>query len=116
NIAFMFAPHVHEALKPFSIVRKNLGLPTIFNMIGPLTNPMQLDTQLIGVYRKDLLPKIAAALKKLGRRRALVINGAGSMDEASLAGTNDLVILEDGELQALQLHPEEVGLPVYSND
>jgi anthranilate phosphoribosyltransferase len=116
NIAFMFAPHVHEALKPFSIVRKNLGLPTIFNAIGPLTNPMQLDTQFIGVYRKDLLPKIAASLKRLGRRRALVVNGAGSMDEASLAGINELILLESGEMKGLQLHPEEVGLPVYSND
>ncbi|MGJ9459511.1 anthranilate phosphoribosyltransferase [Oceanobacillus sp. CF4.6] len=116
KIAFLFAPHVHEALKPFSIVRKNLGLPTIFNAIGPLTNPIQLDTQLIGVYRKDLLPTIAESLKKLGRRRAVVVTGAGSMDEASLAGANDLIILENGELTSISLHPEEVGLPVYSND
>lgn len=116
KIAFLFAPHVHEALKPFSIVRKNLGLPTIFNAIGPLTNPIELDTQLIGVYRKELLPMIAASLKKLGRRRAVVVTGAGSMDEASLAGTNDLIILENDELTTLSLHPEEVGLPVYSND
>ncbi|MFC4024796.1 anthranilate phosphoribosyltransferase [Oceanobacillus longus] len=116
KIAFLFAPHVHEALKPFSIVRKNLGLPTIFNAIGPLTNPIELDTQLIGVYRKDLLPMIAASLKKLGRRRAVVVTGAGSMDEASLAGANDLIILENGELTPISLHPEEVGLPVYSND
>src|SRR5690606_7806972 len=59
NIAFLFAPHVHEALKPFSVVRKHLGVPTIFNMIGPLTNPIQLDSQLVGVYRKDLLLKVA---------------------------------------------------------
>ena len=116
KIAFLFAPHVHEALKPFSIVRKNLGLPTIFNAIGPLTNPIELDTQLIGVYRKELLPMIAASLKKLGRRRAVVVTGAGSMDEASLAGTNDLIILENDELTTLSLHPEEVGLPVYSNN
>lgn len=116
NIAFLFAPHVHEALKPFSIVRQNLGLPTIFNAIGPLTNPIELDTQLIGVYRKGLLPKIAASLKKLGRRRAIVVTGAGSMDEASLAGANDLIILDNGELTPFTLHPEEVGLAVYSND
>ena len=116
KIAFLFAPHVHEALKPFSIVRKNLGLPTIFNAIGPLTNPIELDTQLIGVYRKELLPMIAASLKKLGRRRAVVVTGAGSMDEASLAGTNDLIILENDDLTTLSLHPEEVGLPVYSNN
>ena len=116
KIAFLFAPHVHEALKPFSVVRKNLGLPTIFNVIGPLTNPIALDTQLIGVYRKDLLPKIAASLQRLGRRRAVVVTGAGSMDEASLAGTNDLIILQNGELTSYSLHPEEVNLPVYANE
>lgn len=116
KIAFLFAPHVHEALKPFSIVRKNLGFPTIFNMIGPLTNPIALETQLIGVYRKELLPRIAASLKKLGRRRAVVLTGAGSMDEASLAGVNDLIILENGKLSSIQLHPEEVNLPVYPNE
>lgn len=116
KIAFLYAPHVHEALKPFSIVRQNLGLPTIFNAIGPLTNPIELDTQLIGVYRKDLLPKIAASMKKLGRRRGVVVTGAGSMDEASLAGTNDLIILENDELKLISLHPEELDLPVYSND
>lgn len=115
KIAFLFAPHVHQALKPFSIVRKNLGLPTIFNIIGPLTNPIELDTQLIGVYRKDLLPKVASSLEKLGRRRAVVVTGAGAMDEASLAGVNELVILENGKQRELQLHPEEVGLQTYPN-
>lgn len=116
NIVFLFAPHVHEALKPFSIVRKHLGVPTIFNAIGPLTNPIQLDTQLVGVYRNDLLEKVAEALKNMGRKRAVVINGAGSLDEASLAGENRLVVLEDGKLKTLTLHPEEVGLPVYPNE
>ncbi|WP_010651856.1 anthranilate phosphoribosyltransferase [Oceanobacillus massiliensis] len=116
KIAFLFAPHVHKALKPFSIVRKNLGLPTIFNAIGPLTNPIHLDTQLIGVYRRELLPIIAESLNNLGRRRAVVLMGAGAMDEASLAGENQLIILEKGGLTQTTLHPEEVGLPVYAND
>ncbi|WP_249871419.1 anthranilate phosphoribosyltransferase [Oceanobacillus saliphilus] len=116
KIAFLFAPHVHEALKPFSIVRKNLGLPTIFNTIGPLTNPIELDTQLMGVYRKEMLPMVAEALNKLGRRRAVVVTGAGSMDEASLAGENHLIILDKGKLTPITLNPEEVGLPVYSNE
>lgn len=116
RIAFLFAPHVHEALKPFSIVRKHLGLPTIFNAIGPLTNPVELDTQLIGVYRQDLLPIIAEALQKLGRRRAVVVTGAGAMDEASLAGENQLITLVNGKLERKTLHPEEVGLSVYSNE
>ncbi|CDQ41052.1 MULTISPECIES: anthranilate phosphoribosyltransferase [Virgibacillus] len=114
QIAFLFAPHVHNALKPFTKVRKDLGLPTIFNVIGPLTNPIMLNSQFIGVYRKDKLHIVAQALRNLGRKRALVVNGAGGMDEASLAGKNHLILLEDGELKPFTLHPEEVGLPVYS--
>lgn len=113
KIAFLFAPHVHEGFRPFSVVRQNLGLPTIFNVIGPLTNPIELDTQLIGVYRKELLPKIAETLNKLGRRRAVVVTGAGSLDEASLSGSNDLIILENGEMKQTVLHPEELDLPIY---
>ncbi|GAB3046169.1 anthranilate phosphoribosyltransferase [Virgibacillus ainsalahensis] len=116
KIAFMFAPHVHAALKPFSKVRKDLGLPTIFNAIGPLTNPIELDSQFIGVYRRDLLPMLADALNKLGRRRAVIVNGAGNMDEASLAGENHLIILDQGKQTALTLSSEDVGLPTYSNE
>lgn len=116
NIAFLFAPHVHTKLRPFMKVRMELGLPTIFNFIGPLTNPLPLETQLVGVYDRTKLETIAASLKRLGRRRALVVNGAGYMDEASLAGENHLVLLEDGNITRFTLHPEEVGLPVYPND
>src|SRR5699024_473956 len=93
NIVFLFAPHVHAKLKPFMQVRQQLGLPTIFNLIGPLTNPINLNAQLMGVYDREKLVTIAEALKKLGRKRALVINGAGKMDEGSLAGENHLVLL-----------------------
>jgi anthranilate phosphoribosyltransferase len=116
NISFLFAPHVHQGLKPFTKVRKDLGLPTIFNVIGPLTNPFNLDSQLIGVYRHDLLQLMAEALKKLQRKRAVVLHGAGGMDEASLSGSNHLILLADGKLTPFTLHPEEVGLPVYANE
>jgi anthranilate phosphoribosyltransferase len=116
NISFLFAPHVHQGLKPFTKVRKNLGLPTIFNAIGPLTNPFDLDTQLIGVYRYDLLPLMAEALRKLKRKRAIVLHGAGGLDEASLSGENHLILLDQGRLTPFTLHPEEVGLPVYTNE
>src|SRR5690625_7408863 len=89
NIAFLFAPHVHDKLKHFTKVRKELGLPTIFNAIGPLTNPIELDSQFIGVYRPEMIKMVAESLIKLGRKRAIVVNGAGFMDEASLAGTKD---------------------------
>lgn len=116
KITFLFAPHVHARLRPFMQVRQELGLPTVFNLIGPLTNPIQLDSQLVGVYRRDMLETVAQALKRLGRKRAVVINGAGFMDEASLAGENAITLLENGEITSFMLHPEEVGLPVYSND
>lgn len=116
KIAFLFAPHVHAKLKHFMKIRKELGLPTIFNTIGPLTNPVQLDSQLLGVYRRDMTDTIAKALNQLGRKRAVVINGAGHMDEASLAGENHLVLLEDGERKSFTIKPSDVHLPTYDND
>ncbi|WP_062106628.1 anthranilate phosphoribosyltransferase [Bacillus niameyensis] len=116
GIAFLFAPHVHPAMKAVMKVRKDLRVPTIFNLIGPLTNPVELDTQLLGLYRRDKLMLMGEVLKQLGRKRAVVINGAGFLDEGSLSGENHLVILEDGKLEALTLHPEELGLPTYTNE
>jgi anthranilate phosphoribosyltransferase len=113
NIAFLFAPHVHPGLKQVMQLRKLLRIPTIFNLIGPLTNPVPLDSQLLGIYRRDMLGMMAEALHKLGRKRAIVVNGAGHMDEASLAGDNHLVLLAEGKQTAFTLHPEEVGLSVY---
>lgn len=116
NIAFLFAPHIHKRLKTFIKTRAELGLPTVFNLIGPLTNPLDLHSQLLGVYRRDMLMPIAKTLKNLGRERAVVINGAGFMDEASLAGENSLVILENGHLTEMVLSPSDVGLPIYDNN
>lgn len=116
GIAFLFAPHVHPQLKRIMKVRNELGIPTIFNLIGPLTNPIELETQVLGIYRRDLLLLFAEVLKELGRKRAVVLNGAGYMDEASLQGENHLVILENGNLQNLKLHPDEIELPVYPNE
>jgi anthranilate phosphoribosyltransferase len=116
GIAFLFAPYVHPKIAKIMKVRKDLKISTIFNLIGPLTNPVNLDSQLLGIYREDMLETFGEVLRRLGRRRALVINGAGSMDEASLQGENSLVLLEDGKLTSLTLHPEEVNLPLYSNE
>ncbi len=116
NIAFLFAPHIHKKLKTFIKTRSELGLPTVFNLIGPLTNPIDLHSQLLGVYRRDMLMTVAKTLKNLSRERAVVINGAGFMDEASLAGENHLVILENGQLTEMSLKPSDVGLPTYDND
>lgn len=116
GIAFLFAPHVHPQLKRIMKVRKELRIPTVFNLIGPLTNPVELETQLLGIYRRDYLNLFAEVLKSLGRKRAVVLNGAGYMDEASLQGENHLVILENGVISEKILHPEEVGLSIYDNE
>src|SRR5699024_8169837 len=92
--------------------RTTLGLPTIFNLIGPLTNPVNLDSQLLGVYQRDKLVVIAEALKKLGRKRAVVLNGAEYMDEASLAGDNHLVLLDDVPITSCSLPLADVRSPV----
>src|SRR5690625_535755 len=116
QISFLYAPHRHANLKHFMRIRKELGLPTIFNMIGPLTNPISLTSQLVGVYRRDMIHTVAASLHKLGRKRAIVVNGAGYMDEASLAGPNELILLDNGDFIPFTLSPEELNMPVHSND
>jgi anthranilate phosphoribosyltransferase len=116
GIAFLYAPNVHPKIKRIQKVRKDLGIPTVFNLLGPLMNPVDLDSQFLGVYRRDLTRVFAEVLQALGRKRAVVLNGAGSMDEASLQGDNYLVILENGTIKEKTLHPEEVGLSVYPNE
>ncbi len=115
NIAFLYAPHIHSGLKKIMKVRRELKIPTIFNLIGPLTNPVQLETQLIGVYRRDMLETMAKVVNELGRKRAIVLNGADHMDEASLAGDNHLVLLDKGKITSFTLNGKEVGLPHYTN-
>jgi anthranilate phosphoribosyltransferase len=115
GIAFLYAPHVHPKLKRVNAVRKQLKIPTVFNYIGPLTNPIDLDYQMLGVNRRDILEPIAEVLKTLGRRRATVLNGAGNMDEASLQGENHLAILDNGIIRLKTLTPEDVGLSRYDN-
>lgn len=115
GIAFLFAPAVHPALKRVAKIRKELNIPTIFNFIGPLTNPIDLETQLIGIYKREMLRPVAGVLHKLGRKRAVVLNGNGSLDEASLQGENHIVLLEDGNIQEIIVRPEEFGFERVSN-
>ncbi len=113
NIAFLFAPNVHTSLQPFTKVRRALGIRTVFNLIGPLVNPVNLDSQLLGVYDASFMKMLAEALRKLGRKRALVVHGAGGLDEATLAGENQFVLLDGGEISSFSLSPEDAGLPEY---
>lgn len=109
GLAFLFAPHMHPNMKYVMNVRKELGTPTILNLIGPLTNPVHLDSQLMGTYRRDLLEETAKTLGGLGRKRAVVVNGSGGMDEASLAGTTHFALLENDRISMHEISPEEFG-------
>jgi len=115
GLAFLYAPHVHPNMKRIMKVRRELQIPTIFNLIGPLTNPVSLEYQLVGLYERSYLPIFAEVLKRLGRKKAVVVNGAGYMDEASLQGENHISLLEDGKITSFTLTAEEVGLQSIPN-
>lgn len=111
GIAFLFAPAFHPAMKAVMPIRKQLATPTIFNLIGPIINPYRLTTQLMGTFAGETLIETAKTLGKLGRTRAIVVQGAGGMDEANLAGTTQFALFADGQVTTHQFTPEEVGLP-----
>lgn len=110
GIAFLFAPNVHPKMKRIGKMRLKIGKPTIFNLVGPLTNPITLQTQFTGIHRPDFIMEYASVLQMLGRERAIVVSGAGGMDEASLAGQNAFVLLDKGDLIPFSLTAEDVGL------
>lgn len=110
GLTFLYAPNVHPKLKKIGIARKMIGKPTIFNLVGPLTNPIQLETQYTGINRSDFTMEYAEVLRILGRKRAIVVCGAGGLDEASLAGENQLVLVDNGDLIPFKLTPNDVGL------
>lgn len=96
GLAFVFAQTMHPAMKYIGPARQALGIPTIMNLVGPLANPLPLDSQLMGIYREDLQLELAQVMKKLGRRRAVIITGPDQMDEAALYGINRYTLLADG--------------------
>ncbi|MFC5558877.1 anthranilate phosphoribosyltransferase [Ureibacillus thermophilus] len=110
GIAFLYAPNVHPKLKRIGEVRRAIGKPTIFNLVGPLTNPVDLECQLVGISRPDFVEEYAKVLRILGRKRAIVVSGSNGMDEASLDQKNYAVILENGEIKPLSINIEELGL------
>ncbi|MBO0421737.1 anthranilate phosphoribosyltransferase [Enterococcus plantarum] len=109
GLVFLFAPHMHPKMKYAMKVRRELRTPTILNLIGPLTNPVHLNSQLMGTYRRDLLEETAKTLGELGRERAIVVNGSGGLDEASLAGTTHFALLEDERITMHTIEPEMFG-------
>ena len=110
GIAFLHAPNMHPKLGRIGEVRRAIGKPTIFNMVGPLTNPVPLQTQFVGINRPAFTTDYAQVLNLLGRKRAMVVAGARGMDEASLEGENTFVLLDHGDLLPFKLRAEDVGL------
>ncbi|MFM7086502.1 MAG: anthranilate phosphoribosyltransferase [Cyanobium sp.] len=110
GVTFLFAPGWHPALVGLAPLRRTLGIRTVFNLLGPLVNPLRPEAQVLGVARADLLDPMADALRRLGQRRAVVVHGHGGLDEATLAGPAQLRLLQDGAIRSEQLDPASLGL------
>jgi anthranilate phosphoribosyltransferase len=115
NIGFMFAPNHHAAMKHAAPIRKELGVRTIFNLLGPLTNPAGAPHTLMGVFHPDLVGIQVRVLQRLGTRHAMVVWGINNIDEVSLSGPTMVGELKDGKVSEYQIHPEDFGLPVYGD-
>jgi anthranilate phosphoribosyltransferase len=113
GIGFMFAPNHHSAMKYAAPVRKALGVRTIFNLLGPLTNPASARRQVMGVFDKDLTGKLAQVLQKLGSEHVLVVHGADGMDEISFTGDTYVAELKDGEVVEYTVNPTQFGLDLH---
>jgi anthranilate phosphoribosyltransferase len=115
GIGFMFAPSHHAAMKHAAPVRKELGVRTIFNILGPLTNPAGAPNQVMGVFHPDLVGIQVRVLKQLGSNHVLVVHGKDGMDEVSLGAATLVGELRDGEVREYEIHPEDFGLAMVSN-
>ena len=114
GITFLFAPGWHPAMKAVVPYRKTLKIRTIFNLLGPLVNPLGPTGQVVGVYAPELVPIIAAAFQLLGCQRAIALHGREGVDEASLGAPTDLAILEAGSVRTTVLEPQALGLETAS--
>ncbi len=115
GIAYMFAPNHHAAMKHAAPVRKELGVRTLFNILGPLTNPAGAPNQLLGVFHPDLVGIQVRVLQRLGSEHVMVVYGMNGMDEISLSGETLVGELRDGEVREYSIHPSDFGLPVYDS-
>ena len=115
GIGFMFAPNHHPAMKNVAPVRKDLGVRTLFNILGPLTNPAGAPNILMGVFHPDLVGIQVRALQRLGAEHALVVYGRDGMDEVSLGAATLVGELKNGQITEYEIHPEDFGLPMVSN-
>src|ERR1700733_5715780 len=110
GIAFLFAHAVHSAMKYVQTARRELRLRTVFNLLGPLTNPARATCQVVGVYSSDLVEKLAEALSMLGLHRALVVHGSDGLDEITITGPTRIAEVREGQVRTYEVTPEEFGL------
>ncbi len=115
GVGFMFAPNHHPAMKNVAPIRRELGVRTIFNILGPLTNPASAPNILMGVFHSDLVGIQVRALQRLGAEHALVVYGKDGMDEVSLGAATLVGELKDGEITEYEIHPEDFGMVMASN-
>ncbi|RUO97634.1 anthranilate phosphoribosyltransferase [Hyphomicrobium sp.] len=111
GVGFLWAPLYHPTFKAWAPIRADLGLRTIFNLLGPLCNPAQVTRQVLGVYSRNLVEPIAEVLRKLGSFHTWVVHGADGMDELTTTGVTYVAELKDGDIYAFELTPEDAGLP-----
>lgn len=116
GIGFMFAPNFHGAMKYAAPVRRELGVRTLFNVLGPLTNPAGADNQVLGVFHPDLVGIMARVLQRLGSRHVLVVHGMDGMDEISINSESCIAELKNGEISEYTVTPEQFGMSRASND
>ena len=115
GVGFMFAPSHHGAMKHAAPVRKELGVRTIFNILGPLTNPAGAENHLIGVFHPDLVGIHVRVLQRLGAKHVMVVYGRDGMDEVSLGAATMVGELKDGEVREYEIHPEDYGMAMKSH-
>jgi anthranilate phosphoribosyltransferase len=111
GIGFMFAPAHHPAMKNVGSTRLELGTRTIFNLLGPLSNPAGVRRQMIGVFSRQWTEPLAQVLKNLGAERVWVVHGSDGLDEITTSGPTSVTALENGTIRSFEISPEEVGLP-----
>jgi anthranilate phosphoribosyltransferase len=110
GICFLYAPNLHPAMKQVQGVRRELRMRTMFNLLGPLTNPARASGQVVGVYSLDLVEKLAEALSMLGLRRALVVHGLDGLDEITITGTTRVAEAREGSVRSYEIEPQEFGM------
>ena len=110
GIAFLYAPALHSAMKYVQPARRELRMRTVFNLLGPLTNPAHASAQVVGVYSAELVEKLAESLSELGLRRALVVHGRDGLDEITITGATLIAEVRDGRVRSYEVTPEEFGL------